>query len=291
MDASKGKFNSMVVGKFLNSREFEVEEIQDRVDSWVTKARIEVRKEGKYILFFCQNLEDSEDLMALYNTINFNSALLVLKPWRLEASFRSFNFSEAAMWVKVEGIPVALSSSSFAEQLLKKLGKVMLFDDKSNAPGPKRFLRVLLWLRLKAPFIPGAFIELHQGKTIWVDFRYEGVFNFCKRCGRIGHKQRWCIKPWEIAQQDVECAIVTACNQEACLMLGPNSAPLYSSKIYGLPFIPMFTTTTVRLDRWRTLSEIISSSSSSHSTDGDDKDEYDSKDDMDHDEKEEDNDR
>lgn len=61
-------------------------------------------------------------MLALYHTMNFNGALLVLKPLRLEASFRSCNFSETAIWVNVEGVPVALSSSRFAEQLLGKIG-------------------------------------------------------------------------------------------------------------------------------------------------------------------------
>lgn len=197
------------------------------MNSWISKDRIAVRKEGKYFLLFCQSLEDREDLLVLYDTMNFNGALLVLKPWRLKASSRSFNFSETAMWVKVEGVPVALSSSRFVEQVFGKIGKVMMFDAKSSEPGPKRHFRALLWLRIKVPLVPGEFIEVHQGKTIWGDFRYEGVFNFCKRCGRIGHKHRWCLKPWEVAQTEVDQAIVSVCNRESRLVIGPMNAPLY----------------------------------------------------------------
>lgn len=66
-------------------------------------------------------------------------------------------------------------------------------------------------------------------------------------------------------------------------MLGPGNAPLYSSKIYGLPFTPMFTTTQVRMDRKRMSPEMVSSSSSPQSLDGDDND-YDGDDTMEHEE-------
>lgn len=128
---------------------------------------------------------------------------------------------------------MAFCSTRFAEQMLKKVGKVMRFDDASCTPGPKRYYRALVWIKLKASLIPGAFIEVQAGRSVWVDFRYEGVFNFCKRCGRIGHKQRWCIKPWSRAREEVDRAIGSACNAESRLMLGPGRAPLYTSKTYG----------------------------------------------------------
>lgn len=96
-----------------------------------------MRKEGKFFLLYCQNFDDREDILALYDTLNFNGALLVLKPWKLEASFRSLNFSETTMWIKVEGLPVVLSSMQFATRLLEKVGKVMLFDDQSSLQGQR----------------------------------------------------------------------------------------------------------------------------------------------------------
>lgn len=69
----------MVVGKFIDSRDFEVEEIQEWVDLWLKKERIVV-KEGKFFLFFCQNYDDRQDILGMYGNLNFNGALLVFKP-------------------------------------------------------------------------------------------------------------------------------------------------------------------------------------------------------------------
>lgn len=77
-----------------------------------------------------------------------------------------------------------------------------------------------------------------------------------------------------IAKQEVDRAIETACNGNVCRMLGPGNSTLYTSKIYGLPFIPTFTTTKVRLDMKRLSPALLSSSSSTQDPgDSDDDDE------------------
>lgn len=84
-----------------------------------------------------------------------------------------------------------------------------------------------------------------------------------------------------MAKEEVDRAIGCACNADSYLMLCPGRSPLYTSKIYRLQFIPMFTTTRVRLDRRRLSPELMSSSSSSQGDEDDDEDDRDEGDDMD----------
>lgn len=117
-DPSKEDFQRMVVWKFLNDRDSEIEEIRAWVFTWSSRDVVEVWKEEDLFFFFIKNGDDYVDLMGRYPTLNYQGALLILTPWFPAASFRSFNFSQAALWVKVEGIPLTFHSTRVAEAML-----------------------------------------------------------------------------------------------------------------------------------------------------------------------------
>ncbi|KAL2921852.1 hypothetical protein RDABS01_013343 [Bienertia sinuspersici] len=117
-------------------------------------------------------------------------------------SYKSINFSETAIWVKAEGIPFILSTEEFTHNILSHAGGVLHMDEESHKPGPKRYMRALVWIKLSKPLVPGCYIEYEPGNMLWIDFRYEGVFRFCNKCGRIGHTMNECNKSREMAEQD-----------------------------------------------------------------------------------------
>ena len=94
-------------------------------------------------------------------------------------------------------------------------------------------------------------------------FSNEGVYVFCKRCGKIGHKSSACSQSWTKVKFDIEKAIAKACKLEAPIMFGNPNASLYSNKITGLPHTSEFLTTQVKLNEPRHLPNFSSSSSSS----------------------------
>lgn len=242
-DPSKGDFQRMVVGKFISDKDVEKSLIKAWVFTWSTRDVVEVWKEEDRFFFILKNVEDYMEFIGRYHTLNFHGALMVLKPWFPSASFRSFNFLEAAIWVKVEGIPLTFHSTRVAQAMLSKMGKLMMFDEKSKIAGFKRWMRALMWVQVKKPLIPGCFFEYEEGKSVWVDFRYEGVFRFCKRCGKIGHNMVDCGTPWHHVPSEVNRAIIEA--SDLRIMYGREDAPLYSNKIKGLPNYDIFRATRV----------------------------------------------
>ncbi|KNA24188.1 hypothetical protein SOVF_017170 [Spinacia oleracea] len=130
-----------------------------------------------------------------------------------------------------------------AEAMLKKIGNLIKFDERSRVPGFKRWIRAIMWVRVNKPLIPGCFFEYEYGKSVWVDFRYEGVFHFCKRCGKIGHYMVNFEAPWHQIRSEVNRTIIEASDLQ--VMYGRENAPLYTNKIKGLPNYDNFRTTRV----------------------------------------------
>ena len=260
----------VLVGKFLDQREFPVRHVQVWVDSWFTRGRITVNKEGNLYFFHCREIQDRADILGLYDTMNFRGALLIIKAWKPLDYFKSFNFSVSTLWIKIEGIPLVIFSKSLANLIFSRVGKVLYFDEASGQPGLKKYFRALVWIKIKTPLIPGMYLEMQEVRTIWIDLRYEGVYVFCKRCGRIGHKSSSCSLPWDKAKTAIEQAISNACIPETLVMFGSPNASLYSNKIIGLLHSPEFMTTIVKLDEPRLPPFFNSSSSSSDSDNGGD---------------------
>lgn len=181
------RYNLMTVGKFKDKQEFEEEEIQRWVHSWRSRGAIKVKKEDSLFFFYCQNVDDHPALEGRNTTLNYRGAMLILKSWYFASSFASLNFTETRIWVKVEGLPFVYSNVEMAEIMLNKIGNILIFDEKSRQPGLKKFIRAKVWLQINKPLVSGCFLEYQVRRSVWVSFRYEGVFNFCKKCGKIGH--------------------------------------------------------------------------------------------------------
>ncbi|KAL2905809.1 hypothetical protein RDABS01_004519 [Bienertia sinuspersici] len=161
-------------------------------------------------------------------------------------SYKSINFSATGLWVKAEGIPFILTSEEFATKIFGTAGGVLDIDRTVSSQAPQRFLRARVWTHLGKPLVPGCYIEYEPEKLLWVDFKYEGVFHFCKKCGVIGHTTVECRKSWDEAEQDLNDCIV-AYSPPYEVVFGQANFQLYTNKIRGLPNTPFFRTTKVTL--------------------------------------------
>lgn len=160
----------VLVGKFIDQRDFLVRHIQEWVDSWLTRGRITVTKEGTLYFFHCREIEAKSDILGSYDTMNFRGAFLVLKFWKPLDSFKSFNFSETTMWIKLEGIPLLINSKTLANTIFSRIDKVLHFDNASERPDLKKYFRPLVWIKTEMPLIPGLYIEVQEGRPLWVVF-------------------------------------------------------------------------------------------------------------------------
>lgn len=126
-----------ILGQFKDYKNFSAAEIQSWVNSyWFTNEEIRVEKLGKTFFFYCKDIDDRDNLLSMKNAC-FHGALLVFKCWFPSAALRSFNFSICSLWIRVEGIPLTSNRVHVAERALKKIGRVICFDEASHREGPK----------------------------------------------------------------------------------------------------------------------------------------------------------
>ncbi|KAL2904631.1 hypothetical protein RDABS01_003341 [Bienertia sinuspersici] len=207
-EAPKGNLQSLVVGKFIDNKSYPLWQIQQWVASWETRGQVEATQDHDVYYLFFHNPRDWDIFVGQHNTLNFKGSLLLLRPWSYTMSYKSINFSATDLWVKAEGIPFILTSEEFATKIFGTAGGVLDIDGNSTSQGPKRFLRARVWTQLGKPLVPGCYIEYEPEKLLWVDFKYEGVFHFCKKCKVIGHNTAECRKSWDEAEQDLNDRIV-----------------------------------------------------------------------------------
>ncbi|KAL2938393.1 Glycine cleavage system H protein [Bienertia sinuspersici] len=210
-ETPKGNLQSLVVGK-------------DWVCSWITRDRVDVTHDNDVLYSFFHHEQYWDTIVSYYHYLNFKGGLIILRPWSYTMSYKSINFTESSLWVKVEGIPYILSTEDFAQRVF------------GTARGTK----------LGKPLVPGCYIEYEPNNLIWVDIRYEGVFHFCKKCGIIGHDTLACRCPRDLAEQNIN-ARIAAYSPLYDVVFGQADRQLYTNKIRGLPNTPPFHTTRVNL--------------------------------------------
>ncbi|KAL2901420.1 LINE-1 reverse transcriptase-like protein [Bienertia sinuspersici] len=229
-------------------REFTAEVVQQWVDSWLKLGPIVVQKVSRRLFIFHCILEDDKRGLLHHATACFHASVVVFKDWQEDRALRDYKFEDSAIWVRVEGIPANVNQSKVALNILERVGVCIFLDKDNSEENPQRATRVRIWLDLRKPLIPGVFLGLENGNTKWVDIRYEGVFIFCKNCGKIGHKESHCRTPPLKAKEKIWEAISNLCNQDGEHLISmQNGPPLYTNKIRGLKGIPQNKTTTLDL--------------------------------------------
>ncbi|KAM2546141.1 hypothetical protein TB1_017601 [Malus domestica] len=69
-------------------------------------------------------------------------------------------------------------------RLAKEIGQLEELEDPSLARG---FLRVSMLIDTTKPLVKGCWQPRTQNQDTWIEFRYEGLQDFCYRCGKIGN--------------------------------------------------------------------------------------------------------
>ncbi|KAL2921188.1 putative protein MSS51-like protein mitochondrial [Bienertia sinuspersici] len=148
----------------------------------------------------------------------------------------TLNFTTVCLWVRISGLPFGYLDPQWAQNILSYVGFVEIVQGLPHALPLNPKFRALIWIDSSLPLIPSCYLPLFDYRIVWVYFRYEGVFRFCKSCGKIGHATASCRTPSASAIRLINKRINSLQQEGFQVLRGPNDLPLYTNAIRGLTY-------------------------------------------------------
>lgn len=96
------------------------------------------------------------------------------------------------MWVQLHNVPPLNMTDAVASAIGGLIGKVIKVDKDDGRDCIGRFLHIRVSFDIQELLMCGANVDFRDYGEIWIDFRYEGLPNYCLICGKVRHVTRCC---------------------------------------------------------------------------------------------------
>ena len=146
----------------------------------------------------------------------------------------SISFHMASLWVRVHDLPWRFLEADWTLRLLSHVGTVQAVDNYGPGLPLDPYLRARVLVDLSRPLISGCFVPLDGNRVSWVFFRYEGIYQFCKECGCVGHNTGRCNLSAYEAQRIIQRRLRDFEDSGMAVPRTHEGIPLYSNMIRGL---------------------------------------------------------
>ncbi|KAF7810342.1 reverse transcriptase [Senna tora] len=195
IEANRDYWAHCLIGELIDARQFPVRRLQHALNhAWRLQGRVTVmgREDNSYVIHF----ERMEDLYYIHaeGPWSVHGALFHLINWRPNLAI-----TEVPLWVQLWGLPLEYQIPHVARKLAQIAGDIMEVDWAPVTPRNIRFMRVRVMVPINKPLVMGLLLRLDNEIHIWIRFRYERIFKFCRSCGRIGHTYPRCDWPEDYA--------------------------------------------------------------------------------------------
>ncbi|KAJ8433115.1 hypothetical protein Cgig2_023073 [Carnegiea gigantea] len=108
------EWDRSVVGQFIDTRHFSLEEVREAVTLfWRSPGFTDVEQKDQYFQFKCSDPHDRDALFQL-ETLAIRGGLLVLRRSPAERPISRWMFTDAAVWVQLHNIPPLYHNSTVA---------------------------------------------------------------------------------------------------------------------------------------------------------------------------------
>uniref|UniRef100_A0A803M8G9 Zinc knuckle CX2CX4HX4C domain-containing protein n=1 Tax=Chenopodium quinoa TaxID=63459 RepID=A0A803M8G9_CHEQI len=211
-------YDSCAIGVFLGPYPPAVTFVQHIVNCrWIRRGYIHVHQSGIYFLFECFDAYDLDGIIRQHSAV-FEGRLI--------------NLRRAA--------PVISN---------KRMGFIEEYEQVGTGLPMHADIRVRMLIDTSQPLIPGCYVPVEGDRVVWVFFRYEGIFKFCKSCGFVGHSEKRCKVKKEISTRRLRCRLSALERRRLRVLYGPGQQAYYTNYVKGLPDIFRYRNPEVNLMR------------------------------------------
>ena len=158
---------------------------------WRSTAGFKIRNMHNNVVLFIFNNQGDIDRILRSEPWCFDKHLVALHQYDGDIHISEINFQWVSFWVQVHDIPIRFMTREVTENICDTVGTVCQSSGGVDEDGG-RFMRVKVKLDILLPLCRGRVVTLESGKTVWVNFKYERLPNFCYWCGRLTHSDKEC---------------------------------------------------------------------------------------------------
>lgn len=198
--------------------------------AWKLQGSVRVR--GKARANYVYEFDNVEDMQFLVDEGPWaiQNKLLVMEFWTPNLVLSEHTVTKCPLWVQIWGLPLEYLTTANAVAIRSLVGHAIHVDSTDQGIRNLRYLRVQVNLDPHKPFLMGFYIQLANGRIIWIQLRYERVFRICRKCGCIGHIDRDCKKGRAEVQLAVDEQKAEFKRRLFCSLLVDHSHPLFVSE-------------------------------------------------------------
>ncbi|KAF4362410.1 hypothetical protein F8388_012202 [Cannabis sativa] len=158
---------------------------------------VEIKHSLRNFTFLVFSFKSTQDLnrILLKSPWFLNHGTLILDRMREIPTNWEKTLSRTQLSGRILSVPPRAITQKNLVRLAGLVGEVMEVQQADVAKiSSKGFFTFKVWCDLDKPICPG-FIFTHEGKSIWLPFRYDRLPFMCFNCGYIGHEMRVCMEP------------------------------------------------------------------------------------------------
>ncbi|KAL9239093.1 hypothetical protein vseg_013445 [Gypsophila vaccaria] len=109
------------------------------------------------------------------------------------------------------------------------------------------YLRLRVCMCMGEPLIPGFFLMCEFGYLLWIQFRYEEVFKYCIRCGKVGHKGVHCTERTDDIEESVANGLHRMRSRGFTIFQTERIHTMFNLDLRALPSTTKYVTSKIRL--------------------------------------------
>lgn len=107
--------------------------------------------------------------------------------WLPNLTANDVHFHKVSYWVQISGLTLEKLNPKNAEMIGSDIGEVVELEDSSQIDLALRtYLRVKVLIDARNPLPTGFWLPLDNNTSTRVGYAYEGLCNFCFKCGGLG---------------------------------------------------------------------------------------------------------